>query len=125
MVVSISRDSDGQDVINATGPASGPIVDISGLGPNWEIALHILYLTGGKRALFCIQDSTDGFATWYPGPTFNPFGEVQTNAPRKIIARSSEFPSLRFGQPGAQLRLSLVALDDGGMVRYTAFLKAE
>jgi hypothetical protein len=123
VVVSISRDNEGQDVINATSPVTGKPVDISSLGPNWEIALHILFLTGDQRALFHVQDSTDEFGSWYPGPTFNPYGEVKTAAPRKFVARSSDFPSLRFGQPGAQLRLSLVALDEGAHVRYTAFLR--
>ncbi len=123
MVVSLSRDQEGQDVINATAPVTGIPVDISTLGANWEIALHVLFLTGGKRALFCVQDTDNGFGTWYPGPTFNPSGEVATNAPRKFVARSSDFPSLRFGQPNAQLRLSLAALDEGAHVRYTAFLR--
>jgi hypothetical protein len=102
---------------------TGKPVDISGLGPNWEIALHILFLSELQRALFQIQDSTDGFTTYLPGPTFNPSGEVKTSAPRKFIARSSDFPSLRFGQPGAELRLSLLSIDDGAHVRYTAFLR--
>lgn len=123
MVVSLSRNSEGADVVNATAPVTGECVDISKIGPNWEIALHCLFLSENKRALFHVQESTDGFATWLPGPTFNPYGEVATSAPRKFIARSEDFPSLRFGKPGAQLRLSLVALDEGAHVRYTAFLR--
>lgn len=123
MVVSLSRNQEGADVVNATGVVTGESVDISGFGPNWEIALHILFLSETKRALFVVQDSTDGFATWLPGPVFNPCGEVQTSAPRKYLVRSADFSSLRFGQPGAQLRLNLVALDAGAQLRYTAFLR--
>jgi hypothetical protein len=125
VVVSLSRGDreDAKDVVDATSPVTGKAVDISGLGPSWEIAVHILFLTELKRVLFHVQDSDDGFATWFPGPTFNPAGEVKTSAPRKYIARSTDYPSLRFGQPGAQLRLSLVALDPDTQVRYTAFLR--
>jgi hypothetical protein len=122
VVISLTKQEIG-DVVNATEPVTGTAVDISGLGPHWEIALHILFLTELQRALFQIQDSTDGFATYLPGPAFNPSGEVKTSAPRKFLARSADFPSLRFGQPGAQLRLSLVSLDQGAHVRYTAFLR--
>ena len=123
MVLSLSRGPDGVDIVNATSPVTGTPVDISQLGSNWEIALHVLFLSEGKRALFHVQDSDNGFATWLPGPTFNPYGEVKTNAPRKFVARSGDFPSLRFGQPDTQLRLSLVALDPDTHVRYTAFLR--
>jgi hypothetical protein len=123
VVVSLSSNQEGGDVVNATAPMTGKAVDISGMGPHWEIALHILFLSETRRALFHIQDSVDDFANYFPGPAFNPSGEVKTSAPRKFIARSSDFPSLRFGQPGAQLRLSLVALDEGAHVRYTAFLR--
>ena len=125
MVVSLSRGTreDAKDVVDATSPVTGHAVDISEFGLNWEIAVHILFLTELKRVLFHVQDSDDGFATWFPGPTFNPSGEVKTSAPRKFVARSSDFPSLRFGKPGAQLRLSLVALDPDTHVRYTAFLR--
>jgi hypothetical protein len=123
VVVSLSKNQEPGDVVNATAPMSGTPVDISGLGPHWEIAVHILFLSERQRALFQIQDSVDGFATYLPGPAFNPSGEVKTSAPRKFIARSSDFPSLRFGQPGAQLRLCLVSLDAGAHVRYTAFLR--
>jgi hypothetical protein len=123
VVLSLSKSQEVGDVVNATSVVIGQPVDISGLGPSWEIALHILFLSERQRALFQIQDSTDSFATYLPGPAFNPSGEVKTSAPRKFVASSVDFPSLRFGQPGAQLRLSLVALDEGAHVRYTAFLR--
>ncbi|GEM_PF-5293117 len=123
MVLSLSKGHEAGDVVNATAPVTGEPVDISNLGANWEIALHILFLSERQRALFQIQESVDGFATSLPGPAFNPSGEVKTSAPRKFIARSADFPSLRFGQPGAQVRLSLIAIDSGAHVRYTAFLR--
>lgn len=123
MIICLSKEVSGADVVNAAGSRTGLPVDISGLGSDWEIVLHILLLTPEKRALFHIFDSQDGFATTLPGPVFNPYGEVKSIAPRKFVALSRDYPSLRFGQQGAQLRLDLMALDEGAHVRYSAFVR--
>jgi hypothetical protein len=123
MVVSLTRSSSGGDALEATGTFTGPSVDISSLGNQWELVLHVLFLTPEKRALFHVQGSEDDFKTTLPGPTFNPSGEVKSVAPRKYVASSRDFPSLPFGKPGGKLRLNLVALDPSANVRYSAFVR--
>jgi len=123
MVVSLTRHQSGGDAVEATGPVDGLVVDISKLGQNWEFVLHVLFLTPGKRALFQVQTSEDNFASVLPGPTFNPSGEVKSTAPRKFVAKGSDFPSLPFGKAGAKLRLSLAAVDPETNVRYSAFVR--
>jgi len=123
MVVSLTRHKGGGDAVEATGPVDGVAVDISKLGSNWEFVLHVLFLTPEKRALFQVQGSEDNFATMMPGPTFNPSGEVKSTAPRKFVAKGTDFPSLPFGKSGAKLRLSLASLDPDANVRYSAFVR--
>ena len=123
MVVSLTHHKGGGDAVEATGTLDGPAVDISGLDGKWEFVLHVLFLSPGKRAVFQVQGSLDGFATLIPGPTFNPSGEVKSTAPRKFVAGGGDFPSLPFGKPGAKLRLSLAALDPDTSVRYSAFVR--
>jgi len=123
MVVSLTRHASGGDAVEATGPLEGPGVDISGVAGDWEFVLHVLFLTPENRALFQVQGSDDDFATALPGPTFNPSGEVKSTAPRKFVASGRDFPSLPVGKSGAKLRLSLIALDAGASVRYSAFVR--
>ncbi|HUK54107.1 MAG TPA: hypothetical protein VL099_12530 [Candidatus Binatia bacterium] len=124
MVLSLTRNSTGGDAVEATGPLEGISVDVSKFRHPWELVLHVLFLTPENRAVFQILGSEDGFRTVIPGPTFNPSGEVQSAAPRKYVAKSSDFPSLPVGRPGAQLRLTLTALDAGASVRYSGFIRA-
>ena len=123
MVVSLTRHKSGGDAVEAMGPVDGMAVDISKLGNDWELVLHVLFLTPEKRALFQVQGSEDDFETAMPGPTFNPSGEVKSTAPRKFVAKGSDYPSLPFGKAGAKLRLSLASLDAGASVRYSAFVR--
>jgi len=123
MVVSLTHHKSGGDAVEATGPLDGVAVDISKLAGNWEFVLHVLFLTPEKRALFHVQGSEDNFKCILPGPTFNPSGEVKSTAPRKFVAKGSDFPSLPFGKPGAKLRLTLASLDSDASVRYSAFVR--
>ena len=123
MVISLTRHKSGGDAVEATGPLEGFGADISKLGSNWELVLHVLFLTPAKRALFQVQSSEDDFVTALPGPTFNPSGEVKSTAPRKFVAKAADYPSLPFGKPGAKLRLALVSLDADASVRYSAFVR--
>jgi len=123
MVVSLTQHRGGGDAVEAHAPLEGPGIDISGLRGNWEFVLHVLFLTPERRALFQLQASEDDFVSALPGPTFNPSGEVQSAAPRKFVAKGSDFPSLPFGRHRAKLRLCLVALDEESNVRYSAFVR--
>ncbi len=123
MVVSLTRHQAGGDAVEASGPVDGLAVDISKLGDNWEFVLHVLFLTPERRALFQLQASEDNFASMMPGPTFNPSGGVKSTAPRKYVTKGSDYPSLPFGKAGAKLRLSLIAIDEGSSVRYSAFVR--
>ena len=123
MLACLSRDANGANFINATAPVKGEAIDISSLSTDWEIVVQVLFLTPEKRALFHVHDSDNNFATSLPGPTFNARGETKSLSPIKFVALAREFPSLRFGESKAKLRLDLVALDPGAQIRYSAFVR--
>jgi len=125
MVISLTRSQFGNDAIEAKEALEGPVVDVSKFRHPWELVVHVLFLTPEKRALFHLVGTEDDFRTPLPGPTFNPSGEVQSAAPRKYVAKSSDYPSLPLGKPNAKMRLSLASLDAGANVRFSAFLRVQ
>ena len=123
MLACLSHDPKGANVIVANAPLQGEPVDISSLTTDWEIVVHILFLSPGKRALLHVHDTDNNFATSFPGPTFNPVGEPQSLTPITFAASARDYPSLRFGMAKAKLRMDLVALDPGANIRYSAFVR--
>src|SRR5579859_4147289 len=101
MLACLSRDTNGASVVVATAPLKGEPIDISQLSSDWEIVIHVLFLTPEKRAVLHVLESDNNFATSLPGPTFNPCGETKSLSPVKFVVLAREFPSLRFGQPRA------------------------
>jgi hypothetical protein len=114
-----------------TAAYTGSGTSISGFTGDWTLKINVYSYTPPSGATtaspfrFEFDDTVTTFASAYlAGPTVSFAGAFTSSADQVKAFRKQDFPDLRMGISGAQLRLVLSDIPSGASVSYRAWIES-
>jgi hypothetical protein len=104
----------------------GAGTSISAITGDWTLALNIQAIVDTAATpvvRFEFDDTVNSFTGSLCGPTFSAQGAIQASNDIVKRWRSYDFPDMRFGVSGGQVRLQLTNITSGASVSYRAWIE--
>jgi hypothetical protein len=103
-------------------------LDISGISGDWTIKVQVEALSDSVTSNIPMvrlgfEDTVTDYTASLAGPTIAFKGTLTKSADKVKSFKKQDFPDLRFGTAGAQLRLKVLNLESTGSVTYRAWIE--
>lgn len=115
-----------QALTTQTATFTGAGVSIATITGDWTLKLQIASLTDTATTpsvRFQFTDTVNSFTASLAGPTFAVQGALANSADVTYSWKKKDFPDLRFGVSGAQVRLDLTNIDSTATVTYHGWME--
>ncbi len=109
----------------------GSVVDVSGLSGDFTVKIQVSSLTAGKTARLALEDAAAATFPASPTPANTAWviqvkGQIGSAYDRVFSIHSRDLPHSAasvFGQTNGKFRISLIGIDSGASITYSAWLE--
>jgi len=111
-------------VTTVTGNAAQTGTDVSTFDTPWTLCLECLSMTPDVSAQILVQDSADNFSDdVLAGPSYMFNGGASDSATIRVSFKQQDFPDLRVGISGCELRTTVQRFAGSGSLVFRAWIE--